>query len=153
MVAAKTALLMDFVLEGKPDVGPMYWASQLMARTIPSSETGVRTTPLPGSTNSYLSHVIIQEPIPVWKLFNKLPSQVGELAPEFRKRFGWEPRHHRALGQTMASLPEPQTKKESNVWGLRTLKLTPEAKNILFPKGVMKLWALQAHNAGMDTFF
>jgi hypothetical protein len=31
----------------------------------------------------------------------------------------------------------------SDVWRSRTLKLTSEAKRVLFPKGIAKLWAIQ----------
>ncbi len=42
VVAAETALVMDFLLEGKTDVGPMYWTNLLLERTIPDLDTGVQ---------------------------------------------------------------------------------------------------------------
>jgi len=55
VAAAETALMMDFVLEGKSDVGPMYWANLLLKRTIPDRQTGVH--------NPLFTHVPSLKPV------------------------------------------------------------------------------------------
>ena len=92
----------------------------------------------------------------MWEWHNKLPSEVEELAPEFRRRLGWKEKDKQRRGTRVVYKPERLlifclfTAEAPEVWRTRTLKLTEEAKKVLFPSGMARLWAVEA--TGRDRY-
>lgn len=108
LLVAQTALILTFSWED-PRTEAATWEELLLQRKIPNKEGG--------------------KSIPLWEANETLPMEVGELAPQFRKRLGWKEHHPERNGRTL------------DVWRSRTLKLTAEAKRQLFSSA--KLWGLQ----------
>jgi hypothetical protein len=100
--------------------------------------------------------------IPLWEVNETLPMEVGELAPQFRKRLGWKEHHpelagdtafpNECAGRTLAVLAHSVViiilGRSLDVWRSRTLRLTAEAKRQLFSSA--KLWGLQVPRVSGD---
>ena len=69
--------------------------------------------------------------IQIWNLSSTVPKEVGELSKRFRNRLGW-----------LETNEWKRLKKTSFLWRNITLKMSPEAKKLLFPNNCIQIYAI-----------